>query len=104
MTELTFPFLQAAVLVPLAGAVFTSRMRDSQQASRSCLVFSTLALAFSMGAWLNLWMLGEASAVDPWDLGTRLFGHPLLVLDELSAPLLPTVALSYSLTALATLR
>lgn len=104
MNQLHFPFLQGAVLVPLVGAAFTARFSDSRRASRVCLVFSTVALACAIGAWLDLWALGVAAANDPWDLGELLIGRRWLTIDELSAPLLPTIALLYSLTALATLR
>jgi NADH-quinone oxidoreductase subunit M len=43
-------------------------------------------------------------AHDPWDILSHLLGRHLLVIDELSAPLLPLAALLYLLTAVATLR
>jgi NADH-quinone oxidoreductase subunit M len=104
MTELHFPFLQLAIAIPLAGAVFVSRIQDSYLARKWGAVLTGLTFCVSMGAWIDLAVLGVSEAVDPFDLVHRVFGSRLFLIDEISAPLMPTVALLYFLTTLATLR
>ena len=68
------------------------------------LAFSAAALVCAVGAWQDLYVLHAAQAEDFGHLIRRLTGHDVLVLDELSAPLLPLAALLYFLTAVATPR
>lgn len=95
MTFGSVPWLELAVLVPLAGAPLVGRLRDTYAASRWCLAFTGAALGCSAAAWAGV-ELGPSA-------GEHAAGR-LLVLDRLSAPLLPLVALLYFLTALATAR
>ncbi len=81
-----------------------SRVRDSHRARLWCLLFSGLTLVFAVAAWLDLAFLNVTEACDPWDTVFRFSGRRFLVIDELSAPLLPMVALVYFLTALTTMR
>lgn len=104
MTDLHLPWLEASILVSLIGALVVSRLRDSDEARRWALGFSGIALASTIGAWLDFHELHVAEADDCWHLMTYIFGHEVLIIDQLSAPLLPLVALLYFLTALATLR
>lgn len=104
MTQLHLPLLELSVLIPLVGAIFVSRRTDSYLARKWCLLFTALTFASATGAWLDFVQLGSAEAGDRWDLGTHFLGRRLFVVDELSAPLLPMVALLYLLTTLATLR
>jgi NADH-quinone oxidoreductase subunit M len=104
LTELHFPWLELAILFPLIGAIRVAGLRDPESAQRQSVLFSALALACTLGAWRDFVSLHTFQAHDRWDLMTRLFGFDLLVIDELSAPLLPLAALLYLLTAVATLR
>lgn len=104
MRELHLPWLELAVLVPVVGALWTSRVRDPDRARRWSLVFSGLALLLATGAWQDFVELRTFQAHDRWDVVQRLFHEDVLVIDELSAPLLPLSALLYFLTVLATLR
>ncbi|MES2788874.1 MAG: proton-conducting transporter membrane subunit [Planctomycetota bacterium] len=104
MTDLHLPWLEASILVSLIGALVVSRLRDSDEARRWALGFSGIALASTIGAWLDFHELHVVEADDCWHLMTYIFGHEVLIIDQLSAPLLPLVALLYFLTALATLR
>ncbi|MBM3982729.1 MAG: oxidoreductase [Planctomycetes bacterium] len=94
MTFASIPWLELAVAAPLAGAV--ARVRDPRAAARWCLALS--------GAGLVCAVIACATADDPGTAGplARLFGRPVFVLDALSAPLVPLVALLHFLTALAT--
>jgi NADH-quinone oxidoreductase subunit M len=104
MSELHFPWLELTVFVPLAGALAVSRLRDAETAQKWCLAICGLTLACAIGAWQDFHWLHASEAHDRWDLLAKLTGRDLLVLDELSAPLLPLSALLYLLTTLATLR
>lgn len=104
MDELRFPWLELSILLPALGAVWVRFAREPEAARRRSLIVSGLALTCAIMAWwgFTAWRLSEAHAHrDPL---ARLFPRDLLVLDELSAPLLPLAALIYFLTNLATLR
>lgn len=103
MNLFTLPWIELAVLVPLVGAVWVGRVREPNAASRWCMLFATGTFCCALLAWLQFatGTTGEATAYGPM---ARLLGRPVLTLDELSAPLLPLVALLHVLTALATAR
>jgi NADH-quinone oxidoreductase subunit M len=104
MLELHLPWLELCVLIPALGAAWVATLRDPVSARRSSLVASGLALACSLAAWQDFALLHTRSAHDLWDPLSLLFGEGLLVIDELTAPLLPMAALICFLTNLATLR
>ena len=104
MSELLFPWLELAILIPATGALWVGRMRDPDTARRHSLVISGLSLACSIAAWQDFSALGAVEAHDPWDAFWRLAGGEVFAIDELSAPLLPLASLLYLLTHLATLR
>ena len=104
MSELHPPWIEAAVLIPLIGAAWVSRIRDPEFARRHSLWFAGLALACTVGAWVDF-AAGDASSVhDRWSLAAKLFGRGSFQLDELSAPLLPLAGLLCFLVPLTTLR
>ncbi len=104
MSGLHFPFLELAIAIPLAGSLAVSRVRDIERAWRWCLVFCGAALACTVGAWQDFNWSHYAAAHDRWDLALWLTGYDWIVIDELSAPLLPLASLLYLLTTIATLR
>ena len=104
MTELRLPWLEAAVLLPLIGAVWVRFRRDPAVARRHALAFSGAALVISLGAWIDFATLGAGSAHAPWSLLEDAAGRRLFVVDHLNAPLLALGALLYTLTILGTLR
>lgn len=103
MNHLHFAWLEAAILLPLAGALAVFRMRNPVQARQTSVVFAGLAAICSIGAWQDFFTLHAEVANDRWDLVSQVCGARYLVIDEFSAPLLPLVALLYFLTILATL-
>lgn len=104
MTELHFPWLSLLVLIPLVGAASVSVIRDSDIARQWCLGFAVATLLCAIAAWQDFVWSGASVAGGPWG-GLSLFaGRELFVIDQLSSPLLPLVALLYLLTAIATLR
>jgi NADH-quinone oxidoreductase subunit M len=104
MNALSLPWLEAAVAVPLAGAVWVRRLRDADAARQACIVFCGVALACCLGAWIEFARLQTPEALDPWPPVYHMLGPEILVVDALNAPLLSLAALLYLLTAVATLR
>ena len=103
MIELHLPWLAASIACSLLGAGWVACVRDPRLARQWSLVFSGLALLMAVGAWLDFGFLGASEAVGSGHLQTQFFGRELFVIDRLSAPLLPLVALLHFLTALTTL-
>ncbi len=104
MIELHLPWLEIAILAPLIGALLTLRVRDPEIARRLSLAVSGLTLLCAFSAWQDFGTLHTFEAHDHWDLLSPLVGPEIVVVDELSAPLLPLAALLYFLVILATLR
>jgi NADH-quinone oxidoreductase subunit M len=104
MGELRFAWLELTVLLPALGAGWVKLTREPAVARRRSLVVSGLALACAVMAWWDFTSSGSLEAHDRWDPLARLVQRDLLIIDELSAPLLPLAALIYFLTILATLR
>jgi NADH-quinone oxidoreductase subunit M len=110
MTELHFPWLELAIFVPLLGALWVSRVAESERAQNHCAVFCGLTLACAFGAWQDFrWLqviqgLTVVEAHDHWDLVSKALGREVFVVDQLNAPLLSLAALLYLMTVVATLR
>ena len=104
MTELHLPWLEASILAPLIGAGWVARCRDNEHARKWCLIACGFTLLVTIGAWQDFRLLGAVQADDHWRLLSRWTGHEILVIDQLSAPLLPLAALMYFLTTIATVR
>lgn len=104
MHELRLPWLELCVLIPALGALRVRFTRDPDAARRQSLIVSGLALACALAAWQDFSALHSVEAHDRWDPLSLVFRRNLLVVDELSAPKLPLVALICFLTNLATLR
>ena len=104
MHELRFPWLELCILLPALGAAWVKLVRDPVAARRLSLVASGLALVCTLAEWQDFRTLHSFEAHDRWAPLARIFGRDLLVVDELSAPLLPMAALICFLTILATLR
>ena len=77
-----------------------SRFRDPDRAYRWGLFFTGTSFACAFLAWLAFYLGRPARGAS----ASRYNLRPLLGLDELSAPLVPTVALLHFLTAVATSR
>jgi NADH-quinone oxidoreductase subunit M len=101
---LHLPWLEFAILFTLAGFPFVSRLRDPNRAFRWGLAFMASSFFCTFLAWLAFFVGVTPEQLEPWSLQPHLFGRQILVLDELSAPLVPTVALLHFLTAMATAR
>jgi NADH-quinone oxidoreductase subunit M len=104
MIELHLPWLEFAILMPLLGGLWVSRLRDPDQARQHSLVIATATLICAVGAWIDFGLLGTFQAHDRWDIFEVIFHEDVFVIDELNAPLLPLMSLLFLLTVLATLR
>jgi NADH-quinone oxidoreductase subunit M len=100
--ELHFPWLEIAILIPLLGAIGCFLFRNQKQAYPLACIASGLTFLCSVGEWIDFETLGSFSAHDHWDVFFNLFSKQVLVIDELSAPLLPLTALLYFLAILST--
>ena len=104
MNTLHFPWLEIAVVLPLVGAVVTHFTRNTDAAKKTAVVIAGFTLWATAAAWLDFYSLNAAVAQDSWDLIDRFTSFDFLVIDELSAPLLPLTALIYVVTLLTTQR
>ncbi len=104
MLELHLPWLELTVITPLIGAMIVCCLTDPEVAQKRALVVTGLTLFFALGAWEDFVTLHAFEAHDHWDIVSRWLGSDAVVIDELSAPLLPLAALLFFLITLATLR
>jgi len=104
MMELHLPWLELCMLVPLLGALIAFRYREPSQAHWPSVAFALATLIFATGAWIDFILMRASVAEDKFHLMTRLLGREFLVLDKISAPLLPLAALLFALVIIATVR
>ncbi|MCA9268501.1 MAG: oxidoreductase [Planctomycetales bacterium] len=104
MSELQLPWLELAILTPLVGMLAVFLVRDPEAARERTLIVATLTFACTVGAWLDFTNMHDFEAHDHWDFISRWLGPDAVVIDELSAPLLPLAALLFLLTVVSTLR
>ncbi len=104
MIELHLPWIELAILVPFVGALWVSRLKDAESSQIHAVWFFSITTLLATGAWIDFGTLHIMEAHDHWDLIAKLFGGNPLVIDELSAPLLPLTALMHLLVAVVTLR
>jgi len=100
MNILQLPWLELAIGVAFVGSLVVSRLRDPFRAHRWGMAFTGTAFASACLACLAFYL----GMVPRWSVQPYLFGHTVLGLDELNAPLLPAVALLHFLTTMATAR
>jgi len=93
------PWLDLAILAGLVGSAIVGLVRSPNRAFRLGLAFNGASLACAAMASIGFY---QGARPGPWDLQARAFGRTLFALDELSATLVPAVALLHFLTALAT--
>ena len=85
MSELHFPWIEVAILIPLIGAIWVGRLRDPDRARQTSVVISGFAFLCTIGEWLDFDMVGSQQAEDHWHLMTRLVGGELFRIDQLRA-------------------
>lgn len=100
MNAFSFPWLHAAIGLPLVAAFIVHWMRDSARARLTSLFVSGLAFVCTVGGWVHLAYMHHSS---PNSDSHSLWDGTLIGVDDLNAPLLPLVALLFFLTVLATI-
>jgi NADH-quinone oxidoreductase subunit M len=104
MNLLHLPWLELAIVISLVGSPSVSGLRDPNRAYRWGLAFTGLSFACALLAWLVFHLGIPAELTRRWSVQPALFGRQLFGMDQLSAPLIPAVALLHFLTAVATAR
>jgi NADH-quinone oxidoreductase subunit M len=102
--ELHFPWLESSILLPLIGSLICGMTGSPDKSRRMAMFISGLTLICAVGEWLDFGSLQTFAAHDHWDVLQWLLHRDLLVIDELSAPLVPLTALLFLLTIVSTLR
>ena len=102
MNVLHFPWLELAIAITLIGPPCLSRLRHPDHVYRWSVVLIGATFGCTVLAWLAFYVDVPAMSLIRLSVQPALFGRQLFVLDELNAPLLPTVALLHFLTALST--
>ncbi|MEW4486550.1 proton-conducting transporter membrane subunit [Thalassoglobus sp. JC818] len=104
MPRLHLPWLELSVLLPLLGAILSFSLQNRHLARTVSIVTCGLTLVCATGEWIDFGMLESFEAHDQWDFLERILSHDVLVIDELSAPLLPLGAFLYFSIVVTTLR
>ncbi|MBI3863850.1 MAG: oxidoreductase [Planctomycetia bacterium] len=104
MNLLQLPWIELAILFAMVGSAIVARLRDPNHAYQWGLAFMGASFISTLWAWQAYYLGIPAEDLARFSLQPGLFGRRLFALDELSAPLVPSVALLHFLTALATAR
>lgn len=103
MSTLHFPWIELSVALPFLGACCLPRA-NAEYCRKLSLAISALTLLATSCAWVDFQTVSASNVCDPWGLLSQGLGWEPLVIDRLSAPLLPLIALLFFLTRLATAR
>jgi len=98
------PWLELAIAAAMIGSSCVSRLRDPNSAYRWGVLFTGMSFSCALLAWLVFFFGIPTELTRRWSVQPYLFGRHLFGLDEVSAPLVPMVALLHFLTAVATAR
>jgi len=102
--EFQLPWLQLAILVPALGAAWVARSPTSDSTHRRAVWVSGVTLLLTLAGGLDYARMESFEVHEYRDLTRQLFCWDGLVVDALSAPLLPLAAVVYWVTILATPR
>lgn len=103
MTEMHFPWLELAIVIPLLGALLCL-WQGNGRAYAIASGTAALTLLAALAAWEDFLTLHTFAAHDHWYFAQNWLGDDVLVIDELSAPLLSLTALMYLITILTTVK
>ena len=104
MNLLNLPWLELAIASTLLGCPIVSQVRNLARAYRLSLAFIGAAFGCTVLAWLAFYVGVPPVDQARFSLQRILFGRQIFALDELNAPIVPTIALLHLLIALATSR
>ncbi|MBY0522023.1 MAG: oxidoreductase [Gemmataceae bacterium] len=102
VVPLPVPWMEAAIVLALVGALTVSRFRDPLRAYRWGLAFTGIAFICTLLACLGFYLCRLEGVELEGGLQVRIWGELIFGIDELNAPLLAVVGLLHFLTALAT--
>ena len=104
MNVLHLPWLELAVAISLIGPPCLSALRHPDHIYRWSVALIGATFGCTALAWLAFYVDVPPNSLVRWSIQPALFGRQIFGLDELNAPLLPTVGLLHLLTALSTSR
>jgi NADH-quinone oxidoreductase subunit M len=104
VSELHFPWMELAIVLPLLVALPIGWLSNRELARSLAFAACTMSFVFAVGEWVDFASLGKFEAHDHWDVIAYVFHADVFVIDELSAPLLPLGGLIYLVMILATAR
>ncbi len=104
MNILELPWLETAIGLALVGSIVVSRFRDPDRASRWGVFFTGASFLCTLFAWLQFYVGMSPEQIARYSIQPKLFGRTLFALDELTAPIVPAVAILHFLSAVATSR
>jgi NADH-quinone oxidoreductase subunit M len=104
MNLLHQPWLELAVAITVLGSFGVSRVRHPERVYRWSVAFIGATFGCTVLAWFAFYVEVPAESLARRSFQPLLFGRQIFVLDELNAPLVPTVALLHLLVAMSTSR
>ncbi len=104
MNLLALPWLELAIGFAIVGAFVVARIHEPNRAYRWGMAFTGVSFASTLLAWLAFYLGTSPELLAHYSLQSWLYGRQIFAIDDLNAPLLPTVALLHVLTKLATAR
>jgi len=104
MNLLRLPWIELAIVIACVGSAFISLLRDPNRAHRWGILFMGVSFLCTFLGWLGFYEGVPPEVAPAFSIQHRLFGREIFALDELSAPLVPTIALIHFLTTMATAR
>jgi NADH-quinone oxidoreductase subunit M len=104
MNLLHQPWLELAVVITVLGSFAVSRVRHPERVYGWSVAFIGATFGCTVLAWLAFYVGVPAELLARRSFQPLLFGRQVFVLDELNAPLVPTVALLHLLVAMSTSR
>lgn len=104
MTIMGLPWLELAILTAVIGSLVVGLMRIPRRAAAWGMGFMGGVFVFAFLAWLSFSLGGTAAPSLGAVIQERWLGRVVFRLDELSAPMVPSLALLHFLTGVATAR
>ncbi len=104
MNVLHLPWLELAIAITLLGSPCISWVRNPDRAYRWSVTIIGASFGCTVLAWLAFYVGTPPESLARYSIQPAFFGRQIFVLDELNAPILPTVALLHFLTALSIAR
>ena len=104
MNLFAIPWIELAIALTAIGSLLVSRLREPSRAYRAGRLATGGATVCALLAGVGYYLGVSPEVVTRYSLQPRLFGRILFGIDELSAPLVPVVALIHFLAALSTAR